>query len=78
MIGEHVFTLDLAATSPGCRVFLDGEEITALVRGARVTAAVGELTRLELDIAYGRRVELTARLPEAQVVLVPHPQDPAR
>jgi len=72
---EHTFTMDLTPAGIRSSVFLDGDDISGLLRGVTVRSSVGTATVVELDCAYGRHVELIARLPEAQIVIVRRDDD---
>lgn len=64
---ERVFTMDLTPNGRLATVVLDGDDISGLVRGVEVRAAVDEATQVRLDVGVGQHVQLRARLPEAAV-----------
>lgn len=66
---ERVFTMELAPNGTLSKVFLDGVDISGLLRGVKVTSGVGQPTTVELMPSRGQRVSLIAKLPEAQIVV---------
>jgi hypothetical protein len=66
---EHTFAMDLTPTGMTSCVLLDGEDISGMLAGVVVRSTVGEGTSVELICAKGRRAQLVARLPEAQIVI---------
>ena len=68
-MSEHDFVMDLGPTSHTSMVLMDGEDITSVLRGVRVESGVGHVTTVTLIPVPGQHVQLTARLPEAQIVI---------
>ena len=70
--------MQLTPNGRSSRVQLDGFDITSLLRNVSVRAGINDETVVELDVALGHEVELTALLPEAQVIVhVTKTEDPA-
>jgi len=59
--------MDLTPDGRSSMVLLDGEDISGLLRGVVVRSSVDAATTVELQPSAGRRAELIARLPEAQI-----------
>jgi hypothetical protein len=71
----HTFAMDLTPAGHTSVVLLDGDNISSLLAGVTVESDVHGGTKVTLRCARGRHVELTARLPEAQIVIVA-PEEP--
>lgn len=69
MSTEHTFTMDLMPSGDTSCVLLDGEDISHLLVGVEIVAGVGTPTSVRLIPSQGKRVVLTARLPEANITI---------
>jgi hypothetical protein len=69
-MSERTFTMDLAPTGSGSIVRLDGDDISALLKGVVVRSSVDAPTSVELQPSYGHRATVIARLPDAQIVIL--------
>lgn len=69
MSNEHTFTMNLTPKGLASSVLLDGQDISHLLRGLTVRSDVDGQTTVEL-IVRKARVELIARVPEAQIVII--------
>jgi hypothetical protein len=67
---EHTFAMDLTPSGYTSAVLLDGDDISKMLSGVTVVSDVHGGTRVTLHCARGQRVHLTARLPEAQIVIL--------
>jgi hypothetical protein len=69
-MAERTFAMDLAPLGRLSCVLLDGEDISGLLRGVDVSSSVEGATTVKLHPAIGHRVELIARVPDAQITVV--------
>lgn len=73
------FVMTLEPSGRGSTIKLDGADIGGLLRGVEVTTAIDQPTIVTLYCSKGHRVELTALVPEAQVIIregEPEPEEP--
>lgn len=75
---ERTFAMDLTPRGIMSCVLLDGVDISGLLRGVTVRSCVNEPTSVELHPAKGSRANLTARLPEARIVIADEPTNEQR
>lgn len=66
---QHEVVLDLTQHGDSGRVIIDGNDVSSMLRGVELSARVGELTELTLDVAPGQQVAARARLSASQLYL---------
>lgn len=66
---QHEFMMDLTANGRSSCVLMDGTDISGLLRGIKVESDVDGSTTVTLIPARGRRANIVALVPEAQIVV---------
>ena len=65
--------LQLGAHSKDSKVSINGIDISKMLRGVKISCMAGELTKVDLFVAYGKEVDMKLQLPEYQIVMHSHP-----
>lgn len=74
-MSEHTFRMTLEPNGSSSRVLLDDVDISGQLCGVSVDSGVQKATRVVLHTAHGRRAEIEARVPGAQVYISPDVSD---
>lgn len=67
---ERVFTMELGPRGHDSKVALDGEDITDLLSGVRVSATVKSGTSVELIPRAGQRAQVVAKVDQVRITVV--------